>query len=194
MFVTSLLIGGCSNKRKLPPKEFIGFLSSSESGLTLKKNFNGINYKARMYTPELLALTQSESPINSEPELKKKAAECSDRLNFIFFIEDESKINYTVKSTVFDKQRYGAIMAYANTDMKNDFMLVQGKDTLACSILHLEPANSVHPLLRISLGFNGVNPTTKEYTLVYNDNIFNNGPIKFHYSQSTFDHLPEVKL
>jgi hypothetical protein len=99
-----------------------------------------------------------------------------------------------VKKAMFDAEQYGAIMSYANSDLKNDFKLLQGEDTVYCHIVHLEPANSIQPIIRMTIGFSGLDTNLKDITLIYNDNIFRNGPLKFHYPKELLESFPEIKL
>lgn len=184
----------CNNRKALAPAEFLNFLNSEKSGLKLQKEFNQVNYKLQLQPPEVLALKNlSEKTANGE-SFKKEYSYYRNKLNFIFLIEDALESNNRVKLAVFDKDMYSKMLLYANSELKNDFKLVQGNDTLICSVVHLEPANSIQPIFRLSLAFNGVDTLKKEYTLVYNDNLFMNGPIKFYFPKQVFENLPDVKI
>ncbi len=184
----------CNKKKMLTPAEFLTFLNSEKSGLKLQKEFNQVNYKLQLQTPEVLALKNLSGKNTDNTSFNKEYKYYQNKLSFIFLIEDALQSNNRVKLAVFDKDMYGKMLLYANSELKNDFKLVQGVDTLICSMVHLEPANSIQPVFRLSLAFNNVDTVKKEYTLVYNDKLFMNGPIKFYFSKQVFENLPGLKI
>lgn len=195
-FIIILMAGltQCANKKTLAPDAYMQYLNSSESGLMLSKEYNQISYKLKMQPAGYLAIANSGASIKTQADFKASLNNYKEQMNFILLIQDAEKSNHRVKSMVFNKQEYGTILAYANTDLKNDIVLIQERDTLYCRMLHLESANSLQPILRLSLSFNGINANAKEFTLILNDNIFNNGPIKFYYSKKVMENLPDLKL
>jgi hypothetical protein len=184
----------CSKKSVNSPAEYLAFCSHPDNGLVVDKEFNNILYKAKLQTPEAI-LFGAEQDFKSSSEYHQKLVGLKDKLNFVFLIEDVKGSSRQVRSAVFNKSSYGSMLAYANTDLAKDFTLLQGTDTIYCSVVHLEAANSVQPIIRIALGFDGIDTTkAKDFTLIYNDNFFQNGPLKFHYAPSVFNNLPEIKI
>ena len=177
----------------LSMEEYFKYLNSNEK-FSVTKEFNGILYKLKLQPPELMTLRNSKDQIKNTNDFHTELEYYKDKLNFVFLIEDASKNVGKVKSAVFNKQLYATILEYANTDLKKDLRLIQNGDTLYCAAIHLESANSLQPVIRLSLGFTNLDPNNKNYTLVFNDNIFNNGPLKFNYSSTLFDQLPELKM
>lgn len=184
----------CSCKRSsLSREEYVKYFNSNDK-FSVTREFNGILYKLKVQPPEILAFKNAEDQIRNKQDFDKELAYYKDKLNFVFLIEDASKNDGKVKSTVFNKQLYATILEYANTELRNDLKLIKNGDTLYCSAIHLESANSLQPVIRLSLGFTNLDPQNKDFTLVFNDNMFNNGPIKFSYSSTLFDQLPELKM
>jgi hypothetical protein len=192
--VLLVLLSGCSRRSDLNQSEYVRFLNSSESGLVISKTHNNITFNARMQTPEMLTLLGAKGPYSKPAEFETDKKQYEDRLNFTFIIEDEGK-HHQVKETVFDENTYGQLLSYANTELQNDFELqLPNGEIVPCSIAHVEAANSVQPVIRVALAFNHVDPKIKEYTLVFNDNLFNTGKIKFLYKKEIFDNLPKLKI
>ena len=187
------LAAACGTGQKLTPDAYVRHMNSNESDLLVVKELNGINYKLRLLTPEYMALSQSRGSANKN-DVEEYLKNYGNQATFIFVIEDVDKHQGHVKSKVFNNESYGAILSYANTDLKNDFILVREADTVYCNLVHLEPANSLQPVIRLSLAFNIPPARAKGFTFLFNDNIFNNGPLKFTYSNQVMDNLPELKL
>ncbi|MDP1801743.1 MAG: hypothetical protein Q8L81_10345 [Bacteroidota bacterium] len=184
----------CNKKKSLASDDYIKYLNSKDGGLINLKEFNDIVFKAKIQTPEMIALSYSSGSEMNQIKYKKDLQDHKGQINFIVLIEDANS-NKKVKEAVVTKETYGQILAYGNTGLKDDFKLIQGVDTIYCSLVIVEPANSLQPIVRIALSFSGVNSLSEsDLTLIYNDKIFNQGPIKFNYSKSTFQNIPDLKL
>jgi len=184
-----LISFSCVEKKKLKPNEYISYMNSNENSFTRERKFNNIKYKLKIQPAEILALHENDL---SAEKIQKSINYYKDKLNFILIIEDDG--SYKVRSTVFEKEKYGTVLSYANTDLKKDFTLINGKDSVYCSLLHLESANSIQPVIRMTIGFTGIQKLESDLTLIYNDNIFSNGPLKFYYSKEALNDLPQLNF
>jgi hypothetical protein len=191
-----LALTNCGQRKTLSKEDFIQYCNSEKSNLIISKAVQNINYTCKFKIPELTAILNSNKEFTSQAEFEKSVKTYSNEILFIFTIKDDSKSSHAVKQLVFDKQKkYSFLLAYANTDMSSDFELKSNNGNIVpCSFLHLEPANSVQPILRITLAFNYSRSLGEELTLVFNDKIFNNGPIKFNYPKDVLDYLPKLKI
>jgi hypothetical protein len=188
------LLFSCGQKKHMTAEEYMVYMESGKSDLKISRELNNVSYNVQMLTPEHQVLLNTPELISKPDAFKEELRYYRNKLNFIVVLSDPASGNNKVKSTVFDKGAYGKILAYANTSLKEDFYLIQDQDTLFSTITHLESANSIQPVFRIALGFNEVDTLTKEFTLVFNDRIFNSGPVKFHYSKDLLSNLPEIKM
>lgn len=188
-----IALTSCQRRKILPESEYVKYLNSSKSGLTITKFLNGIRYNLKMQPGELLAILNTSENTNNSLNYTEALKKYASQINFVFVIDDEQDNDNRVKLSVFNKEIYGNLLGYANTELIKDIHLVQGNDTLSCALVHMEPANSIQPVLRLALAFNGVDTAKKECTLIFNDNLFNNGPLKFHYPRDVFEQLPKLK-
>lgn len=184
----------CSKNKELNQKEYLSYLNSEASGLLVVKTLNNIQYSLRCQTPEQQCLSANKLTIKSQKDFENLMDDYKGRLNFILIIEDKNGESNQVKKVIFNKEAYGNILGYANSELGKDISLVTEKEILQCSLVHLEPANSIQPVLRLAVLFSGITQTNNEVTFVFDDNIFNNGPIKFNYTQKIFTELPKLKI
>lgn len=196
VFGLCFFVVACSFKRdSLSPKEYVGFLNSKASGLNQIKAIDHIRFSCRLQPPELITLLSSVTTYSNTEQFEIEKKHHSDQLNVIFLIEDDSQAEHRVKETIFKTETYSQLLSYANNQLQNDFGLqLPNGEIIPCSFVHLEAANSVAPIIRINLAFYNVKSDIKEYTLIFDDNIFNTGRIKFHYSAKMFDNLPTLKI
>lgn len=190
-----LLVGlSCKEQRRMPPAEYIRYLSSAESGLSISKQHRDLVFRARLQPPELLTLINSGETHASAEAFGAGYKEYAGQMNVIFLISDAGG-HHLVKETVFDPVRYGQLLSYANTALQNDFELQLSDGSLIpCSMVHIEPANAVEPVIRVTLSFHHLPENPGDYTLVFNDNLFNTGKLKFLYRRNLFDQLPKLKI
>lgn len=185
----------CGAKQVFSPVNYIKYINDEVNGLVVEREFNKIVYKAKLQPCEMIVLNNSIDKIKSDEQFRNEVSLYKGKLNFVFNIEDSKDGTYKVRELMFSKASYGKLLSYANVSLINDFKLLQGSDTLYCSIAHLESANSVQPIVRISLAFKGLDTLKKnDLTLLYNDNIFLNGPLKFHFSMDALNKIPEIKF
>lgn len=187
----ALLFLACGPKF-LNEKEYLNYLRSAESGLTQHQLLNGVDYCLTYLPPEYMSLMRRET-VGPESDSSSKKGQ-TEPINFTLLLQDEDKDEFQVKSLV-NTGDFNAVLQYANSDMKQDVRLLVGYDTLYCSLLHMEPANSLLPMVRISMVFFA--PASQDlkdgFTLLYNDRIFNKGPLRYNYTNRLMAALPQLK-
>jgi hypothetical protein len=190
--LAAVILGSCSEKRLLDKAAFLNYFNKGADQFFKEKELNNVSYKVKLVPPELITLNNNRS-INSEEEYKKELRENEDRINFVMIVEDMPGSNL-VKELVFKKEMYSKLVEYANVELAKDFQLIKDTDTIPCSLIHLEPANSVHPVIRMTACFDNPKKGDKDYTLVFDDNFFSNGNLKFNFPEETFTDLPTLKF
>ena len=184
----------CSDQNCLILEEYRQYLNSEECPLNTSKEINDIKYAVRVQPPQLTLMNSVGDSIKTELDFNRYLKYYMDKWNVVLLISDADQSDHLVKRTIFDQAKFQAILSYANTELAENVMLVQDNDTLYTSLIHLEPANSMQPLLRISMNFQGNNPNAESYTIIFNDDIFQNGPMKFRYTSEQFKNLPTLKI
>lgn len=190
-----LFLTSCSRHKNLSPEEYLHYLNSEESGFCKTKIVNKIKFSCRLQTAEWMALNASESKAKDLTEFDFRVKSFNKQLNVVLLIEDETKADYTVKKMVYSQEHYSEILSYAGTELQRDIklQLANGK-TLPCSFVHVESANSIYPAIRILASFENIHSDIRDYSLVFEDKIFNKGKLKFHYGKELFAALPTLKF
>ena len=77
--------------------------------------------------------------------------------------------------------------------MQNDIFIVQGNDTLYPGMYHFERIYEIAPFATVMLAFDDKKfKPENEFTVVYNDRLFNKGFIKYNYSPKQLIDLPNI--
>ncbi len=191
--VTSVFLAGCKQNTEMSKDAYISYLASSKSGLVISKNLNGIVYTVKCQTPELICFSENEDNKFTKTEFEQLMKSYDDKIRISLVIEDEGQKSISVKNAVYNKEIYSSIVGYANTELQSDIYILENKKKMKCDLTHLEPANSITPVLRIASAFSNIN-YKQGFVFVFNDNIFSNGPIKFNFSSDIFNQLPKLKF
>ena len=107
-----------------------------------------------------------------------------ERVIEVMFEQDDEK---DLLAETYTKLDYTSAVKYLSFNIEKDFYAVTSTDTIACSGVTFERNFKVGPYQKILLFFTDVPPDEK-LQLVYTDNLFNKGTIKFKFNQ------PIIKL
>lgn len=197
IFVLFLLVS-CSNKRTMNAQEYINFFKKEGKFLSNSESISGIKYTVFIETPELLVLRNNNfneidpKTFGKEIENYRKSIYCS------FVIKDEEGA-FKVKQLIYNKPDYFKLVGFANTQLQSHLKMIINDQTVFCTVCHLEPPSSINPELRIAIAFDydsgmlyGLNSQGCE--VVFDDEIFNNGIIKFSFDKNDLGNLPELKI
>ena len=138
---------------------------------------NGINYTATEVPLEYYLLkNESGSKIDSIYKLHHR-----ERIIEFEFQQEEKKDLLLEKYTNKD---YKKSVEYLSFTIKNDFQVItcNTKDTITCSGVLFERNYKIAPFKRLLLYFYGVEPDDT-IKLLYDDQLFGNGLIKFNFSK-----------
>lgn len=177
----------------MPLDRFVTWINDEENHLLKVKEISDINYQMS-YTPkECLAYQE----LKGEEYTKEKFAETTKHYEgmtyFNLKIEVEEGAGELLKYKLTSPQQYNSRITYMSFEMQKDICLVQGKDTLYPGLYHFERIFSIAPYATVLLAFDNEKfKTDQEFTLVYNDRLFNKGFIKYNYSSKQLIDLPNI--
>ena len=91
--------------------------------------------------------------------------------------EDLLKSEYTNRD-------YASAVKYMSFSIKKDFKVItQAGDTLSCLGVTFERNFKIAPFKKLLLHFGNISPT-EDIKLIYNDNLFGNGLLKFRFTET----------
>ena len=84
----------------------------------------------------------------------------------------------------YTKKDYTESVKYMSFKIENDFKVVtQSGDTIPCAGVHFERNFKLAPFKRLLLHFGNI-PENENIQLVYNDNLFKNGLLKYQFKET----------
>jgi len=139
----------------------------------------GIAYKATE-VPLQYYILRNQEDINAE-EIEKIYETHDDER--VIEVEFEHASEDDLLKEEYTNSSYKSAVEYLAFDIQQDFKIVADqKDTIACAGVVFERNYQLAPYKRVLLHFGGV-PADSDVQLIYNDQLFGNGLIKFKFNE-----------
>lgn len=188
-----MLISTVSCKKELDSINYISYFNNPDNGLKELFGCNGWSGEANLKTPEYCALQELAF-----------AQHKSDSVYQSFLSKYNHSIYFTLKLTGLNNadsmpdQATNTISSavtseYLNFNMQQDLKLVNGADTLDCTLYHNEPYNSQLTMNTILLGFATV-IKKQNLSLIYVGNIENLKCLSITFEEKHLTEIPYLKL
>jgi hypothetical protein len=178
---------------KLGLKEFLSWYRSADYRLNRFYKVAELEYSMNYVPAECMSFIELRREKYDYKRFCEAKVSYESMLYFNLKIEVKEGRNELLKYKLERPQDYEARIKYISFDMQNDIYAIQGKDTIYTGLYQFERIFDVAPYSNVMLAFDGkaLNPN-EELTIVYNDRLFNNGFIKFHYKKEQLTDLPIV--
>jgi len=183
LVVLCLCFISCNKEKNNTENSYDEFYQLENIGWKSKKvnrYINTINYTATEVPIAYYILKDQGSSdlkkVDSIYKLHKR-----ERVLEIEFHHDEEK---DLLQSEFTNRNYEEAVKYMAFTIKNDFTIVtSSNDTIKCSGVQFERNFKVAPFKRALLYFGDINPED-QIQLIYNDELFGNGIIKFKFKET----------
>ncbi len=140
--------------------------SKDSDVLNKQKTINNITYRLN-YLPDY-----------AFKSLSLDSVELADLLYYKFTISEEKNQNQI--QNLFTQSNYNKLLSYINSNIQNDFIKQGSVNEFHPVQVFFESNNRISNKLVFLVAFEK-ETKTEETTIVFNDNIFNNGILKFNY-------------
>lgn len=183
-------LGGC--KKSMNPVDYTNYFRQSKDLKVRKEAYNSV-LDAEYKSPEYMALLEFTPETLHKDSFNNIFDDYRNYTHFMvkFYAEDLNSefLKYKIQN---DEQYYGRVQ-YFSAGIASDFKLVQGTDTIPCSIHLFERAYSIRPYEQIVLVFDKSIDRSKDVHLIY-QGLFSPVPTKFEFSKETLQNIPNLKL
>ena len=173
----------CDNSKTKTPKNDYKLFNLSQSGWKSKSiihQVGDLEYKATEVPLQYYILKNSglEDPKKVDSIYQLNASE---RIIEMEFTQEQEK---DLLLSEFTKKSYEESVKYMAFGITNDFQVVTRLgDTIACSGVTFERNFKLAPFKRLLLHFGNI-PPTETIQLVYRDELFGNGLLKFNFEET----------
>jgi len=203
---TLTLVAGCGEQHSfISSGEYLGStLASAEeiqsvvldkhNGFLKERKIGQYIYKTLYKPVDFIISREKTETIDRQSYLEKKNS-LDGLYYFDLRIVNTTNTGDLLKSISSDYGDYDLKVKYCAYQMQYDIHLVAGTDTIPCILFHFERTFDVAPVSTFLLGF--AKPVSHQYDdlqLIYHDNLFNNGIIKFHFTREDIENVPNLEL
>lgn len=177
----------------LPLDGFVNWVAAKENDLTKAKEISEITYRLSFMPKECLAYIETKNTEFSTELFEEAKTHYNGMTYFNLRIELKDGSGELLKHNLNSGQQYNDRITYMSFKMQKDIFLVQGKDTLSPGLFHFERIYEVAPYATVMMAFDNeqFNPE-EEFTIVYDDKLFNKGYLKYNYSTKQLIDLPNI--
>lgn len=178
--------------QELDPIQYVHWVEEPDHGLRVEKTLGSYKFIAQYKPLEyIIAMEERKKvlPRNLVDERKEQLADEMDYFNFQIAPTNQ-KANILL-STARNEQDYYELLDYMSYHLKQDFYLLDGRDTLPCQLYQFARSYDMSPNLDFVLAFE--KRANKDRLLVYDDKVLNTGVVKIKIAQQNIDVQPKLK-
>lgn len=197
LLIISLVLSFSSCSNELSKNEYLKYLQDPENGLVKIVEINNIQIKCEYKPSDYVVLNQLSKQLETEKTITNTKDLLSEADDFItFYIKlSSTKENDFLKTDLLNKDQYYKRLNYYNSEIENDLILVQGKDTLQSNYTYLERNFGIGNESTLIVGFvKNKEKASENFSLILNEQALNLGQIKFDFLSEKINKVPKVKI
>lgn len=177
----------------LPIDDFVKWTAAKENELSKTKELNELNFKLSFMPAHSLAYIELKGEKYSAAVFDSVCRDYSQMSYFNLRIETPNRNGELLKYDLHNGQEYNDRITYMSFGMQRDIYLVQGNDTLYPGLYHFERIFEIAPYATVMLAFdNSKFKQENEFTIVYDDHLFDKGFLKYIFYPNQLIDLPKI--
>ena len=189
-----IVFTNCSKATK-NKEDFISYLNNEENDLTQKKMFNDVSFILNYEPIELKVLQDFNFKQVPAKKMEEKKKEYEGMIYFKFKLQSKDGVAKSpFKNVINSKEGLNKLKQYCLSYLINDFYIETNSKTKAPDLFYLEDDFSMLNYNQICLAFDStnLNIANEGFTFVYNDQLLNNGLMKFKITKETLNSIPKL--
>ena len=173
--------------------EFVRWCSDETNQLNKSKEISEVKYHLKYLPKESMAMLDLRTQKYDYNKFQSTCEYYTELTYFNFKIEIPQASGELLKYQLKSPQQYEDRIKYMSFEMQNDIYLVQGGDTLRPGLYQFERIFEVAPFATAMMAFDNKKfNKEKEFTIVFNDKLFDKGLIKFNYKNRQLVNVPNI--
>jgi len=180
----------------LTPKEYVKWVKEPENGLVKEKKMNELQFSLYHLPSAYMVCNEIKNEKISKQQFVSIAAQYEDFEYYMLKIEAMGFNQELAKFQLQSTQEYEERIKYFAFAMQQDIYIeTENGNSFPCEIFHFERIYNIAPYTTFMLGFAKENLKNTSYrTIVLNEKIFNKGLLKFKWSTSALENVPQIAL
>ena len=187
-----LILSGCS-KGKLEPAAYRDWVNNPANGLAIERTVGDFTVTASYRPHEFVVLNEwNPDEEQSDRSFAERMKELEGYQYINLRLDSKDKKTEVLKTALQSQQQYYERLQYLTTLIPRDVYLVDGGDTLPCTLHHYERTYKMTSFSDISLVFENKSKQTNDKILVFDDRLFGLGTLKFHFEKNNLNGVPQL--
>ncbi len=178
-------------RKKLYSVDYLKAVQKDEN-LILEKKLGQVVYNCQYIPAEYNAIRYLR-PDMEKLRLKEAIDASNGFVYFKFSIKSTDPSNPVLDPSVLDAITYNERIQYFNAFAQNNLKLIYDKDTLDCNQYLFENPFNLSTEVKLMIAFKiKENHPIEGMQLIYNDELFNSGFVKFYFESRELQQIPEL--
>lgn len=186
------------SQMQLQPNQYVNWVNDKGLNyLTKSKEIGEFNYQLKHLPVEYMISNELRKNDVSKTELDSLLSDYEGMEYYELKIDVDDFYDETAKYGIADMQEYQERIVYMSFAMQNDLtMKVDNTEEITCKLFHFERTYGVAPYATFLFGFSKeeMGSEVSERTVVFNDNLFNKGLIKFNWQTAEIENVPKIQV
>jgi hypothetical protein len=175
---------------KLEPSQYVSWIEDKNNGLQKEKKIDEVLFTVQ-YRPLPYIICEEEKKMDLVDSLVKRRSAELDGMQYVSMkieVPNGELLKYGTTTT----EQYEDRVNYFSFGMQKDIQLVEDGDTLPCLLFHYERVYDLAPYGTFLIAFSKGKDVNGDKTLIFSDNQFNKGIIKFYFNGKDMRKVPQL--
>lgn len=182
---------------ELSPFQFREWVNSTSSQLIQRKSIDEYKYELKYLPVEYMITNEEKSNKLNKVVYDSLKKEYDGMEYFELKLSVEGFNDEPAKYNSINMSDYQQKIMYLSFAMQNDLYIeLKGNEKIKCKLFHNERIYGVAPYSKFLFGFSkeDLKKDVNEFKVVFNDQLFKTGKIKFNWEMTTLNNIPKIKL
>lgn len=188
-----------SCNKGVAPQEYVKYIENPGNGLKITEQVNGVGYSLQ-YEPAAYCVMLEKRSFSIPQDIFKKEYERFKGLEHYTFRIEKSSIDSLVNKLGDTSKYKKAVAEYFDFWIQKDIKMIEGSDTIPCSICQADANTGIMQYYTFSLGFSNRNtqdvPLNEQAdrTILFNNKVLHTGNVKLDVKGKDVKSIPELKM
>lgn len=188
-----IFLAACTTEQLTAP-EYVKWVENEKNGLMISKQIGEMEFQLQYRPLEYVVMMDTKNMNLAADALESRKKEMSGLQHFVFRMRVAGFEDDILKYKLNQPGEYEERVKYLSFNVQNDFRLIDGADTLPCTICTYERAFGVTPYTTMVLGFPESSGGLSHKTLIYQDQLLGAGPVMMTIEKESIENIPQLKL
>jgi hypothetical protein len=185
-----------SSRSSLQPYEYVSYVDQKDNGLHANKQLDELTFEVTYKPTDYLVVKELRQKEIVPADFETLRQDYKDMHYFLLSIKNTSGETDVLKYKISTQDAYSERLKYFAFGMERDLKLVEGTDTIPCSMVLYERNYGISGQANFMIAFpvTDTSVVNNNKTILFDDKIFGMGMLKFNVSKESIDAIPQLDI